>query len=88
MALADRILPALTVRMARIRFLTAIAVGSRVCADYDDDAVVLGTRAAGGIVVRHKSTRAVIGIPVIVVVAVVVLFVLMMSTVGMERGNI
>ena len=37
--LADRILPALTVRMARPRFLTAMAVGAAVCADYDDEAL-------------------------------------------------
>jgi hypothetical protein len=35
--LADRILPALTVRMSRIRFVTAIAVGARVCADWEDE---------------------------------------------------
>src|SRR5258706_13414462 len=38
--LADRILPALTVRMRRIRFVTAMCVAARVCADdYADDDV-------------------------------------------------
>src|SRR5258706_8227897 len=38
--LADRILPALTVRMRRIRFVTAMCVAARVCADdYEDDDV-------------------------------------------------
>lgn len=35
--LADRILPAVTVRMSRVRFLTAIAVAAHVCRDYEDD---------------------------------------------------
>src|SRR5512133_3976168 len=37
--LADRMLPALTVRMSRIRFVTAIAVGAQVCAsaDFEED---------------------------------------------------
>lgn len=38
--LADRILPAFTVRMRKIRFVTAMCVAARVCADdYDDDAL-------------------------------------------------
>jgi hypothetical protein len=38
--LADRILPSLTVRMRRIRFVTAMCVAARVCADdYDEDNV-------------------------------------------------
>lgn len=37
--LADRMLPAITVRMSRIRFVTAMCAGSLVCADYDADAV-------------------------------------------------
>lgn len=38
--LADRILPALTVRMRRIRFVTAMCVAASVCAsDYEDGAV-------------------------------------------------
>lgn len=37
--LADRILPAITVRMSRIRFLTATAVGARTCAEWDEDAL-------------------------------------------------
>jgi len=35
--LADRILPAITVRMARPRFVTAIAVGAHVCSTFDDE---------------------------------------------------
>ena len=35
--LADKVLPALTVRMSRIRFVTAIAAGARVCADWGQD---------------------------------------------------
>jgi hypothetical protein len=35
--LADRILPAITVRMSRPRFVTAIAVGARVCGEWDPD---------------------------------------------------
>lgn len=37
--LADRLLPAVTVRMGRPRFVTAIAVGSRLLDEWDDDAV-------------------------------------------------
>lgn len=37
--LADRILPALTVRMTRPRFVTSIALGAVVCRDWDDDRV-------------------------------------------------
>jgi hypothetical protein len=37
--LADRILPALTVRMSRPRFVTAMALGAVVCAGRDDDEV-------------------------------------------------
>lgn len=38
--LADRILPSLTIRMRRIRFVTAMCVIARVCDDeYEDDAV-------------------------------------------------
>lgn len=37
--LADRVLPALTVRMSRPRFVTAIALGSVVCAEWGDDDV-------------------------------------------------
>ena len=37
--LADRILPAVTVRMSRIRFLTAMCLGALVCETFDDDAV-------------------------------------------------
>src|SRR2546430_2637503 len=37
--LADRILPGITVRMRRPRFLTALAVGASICADYGPDAV-------------------------------------------------
>lgn len=37
--LADRILPALTVRMSRPRFVTAIALGAVVCADWDDEEI-------------------------------------------------
>jgi hypothetical protein len=37
--LADRILPALTVRMRRIRFVTAMCVAARVCSDYEIDDV-------------------------------------------------
>lgn len=35
--LADRMLPALTVRMSRIRFITAIAVGAVVCAKWEEE---------------------------------------------------
>ena len=37
--LADRLLPAVTVRMGHPRFVTAIAVGARLLDDWDDDAV-------------------------------------------------
>ena len=37
--LADRILPALTVRMRRIRFVTAMCVAARVCDGYEIDDV-------------------------------------------------
>jgi hypothetical protein len=37
--LADRMLPGMTVRMRRPRFLTALAVGALVCQDYGLDAV-------------------------------------------------
>jgi hypothetical protein len=37
--LADRILPAVTVRMGRIRFVTAMCLGALVCRDYSEDAV-------------------------------------------------
>ena len=37
--LADRFLPAVTVRMGHPRFVTAMAVGACVCEDWDDDAV-------------------------------------------------
>jgi hypothetical protein len=37
--LADRLLPAVTVRMGHPRFVTAIAVGSRLLDEWDDDAV-------------------------------------------------
>src|SRR5258705_10984439 len=37
--LADRLLPAVTVRMGHPRFVTAIAVGARLWDDWDDDEV-------------------------------------------------
>lgn len=37
--LADRVLPAVTVRMNRIRFVTAMCLGALVCEAFDDDAV-------------------------------------------------
>src|SRR5215468_1076826 len=37
--LADRFLPAVTVRMGRPRFVTAMAVGACVCDDWEVDAV-------------------------------------------------
>jgi hypothetical protein len=37
--LADRLLPAVTVRMGRPRFVTAMAVGACVCSDWDDDTI-------------------------------------------------
>ena len=37
--LADRLLPAVTVRMGRPRFVTAMAVGACVCDEWDTDAV-------------------------------------------------
>jgi hypothetical protein len=37
--LADRVLPGLTVRMGRPRFLTALAVGAFICKDYARDEV-------------------------------------------------
>src|SRR5437868_9603784 len=38
--LADRILPSLTIRMRRVRFVTAMCVAARVCADdYEEDDV-------------------------------------------------
>lgn len=37
--LADRILPAVTVRMGRPRFVTVMAVTARVCSDWDGDAL-------------------------------------------------
>ena len=37
--LADRLLPAVTVRMGRPRFVTAMAVGACVCEGWDTDAV-------------------------------------------------
>jgi hypothetical protein len=37
--LADRLLPGVTVRMGRPRFLTAIAVGAHVCRGYEPDAL-------------------------------------------------
>jgi hypothetical protein len=37
--LADRLLPALTVRMGNPRFVTAIAIGAHVCNEWDTDAV-------------------------------------------------
>ncbi len=37
--LADRMLPGMTVRMRRPRFLTALAVGAFICADYGPDTV-------------------------------------------------
>lgn len=37
--LADRILPAVTVRMSRIRFVTAMCVAARVCRDFDAELV-------------------------------------------------
>jgi hypothetical protein len=37
--LADRLLPAVTVRMGHPRFVTAIAIGARLLDDWDDDAV-------------------------------------------------
>ena len=37
--LADRLLPAVTVRMGHPRFVTAMAVGACVCDDWDTDAV-------------------------------------------------
>lgn len=37
--LADRILPAVTVRMSRIRFVTAMCLGALVCESFDDEAV-------------------------------------------------
>ena len=37
--LADRLLPAVTVRMGHPRFVTAIAIGARVCEEWDSDAV-------------------------------------------------
>lgn len=39
--LADKILPAVTVRMGRIRFLTAMSLGALVCQHYDADAVAI-----------------------------------------------
>jgi hypothetical protein len=35
--LADKILPAITVRMTRPRFLTAMAVGARVCEEWEEE---------------------------------------------------
>lgn len=37
--LADRLLPAVTVRMGNPRFVTAIAIGARVCDEWDTDAI-------------------------------------------------
>lgn len=37
--LADRLLPAVTVRMGHPRFVTAIAIGARLLEDWDEDAV-------------------------------------------------
>jgi hypothetical protein len=37
--LADNLLPGITVRMGRPRFLTLIAVGAHVCRDIDSDAL-------------------------------------------------
>src|ERR1043166_6552997 len=37
--LADRMLPAVTVRMTRIRFLTLMSVGAHVCAAFELDAL-------------------------------------------------
>jgi hypothetical protein len=37
--LADRLLPAVTVRMGHPRFATAIAIGARICDDWEVDAV-------------------------------------------------
>jgi len=37
--LADRVLPAVTVRMGRIRFVTAMCAAARVCRDFDEDIV-------------------------------------------------
>lgn len=37
--LADRLLPAITVRMGNPRLVTAMALGARVCEDWDTDAV-------------------------------------------------
>lgn len=37
--LADRLLPAVTVRMGHPRFVTAIAIGARICDDWDADEV-------------------------------------------------
>lgn len=37
--LADRLLPAVTVRMGNLRLVTAMAVGACVCEDRDTDAV-------------------------------------------------
>ena len=37
--LANRLLPAVTVRMGNPRFVTAIAIGARVCDQWDTDAV-------------------------------------------------
>lgn len=42
--LADRILPSITVRMARIRFVTAMTAGAVVCRDYDDEALAADGR--------------------------------------------
>ena len=37
--LADRMLPAVTVRMSRIRFVSVMCVGARACAEYEVDTV-------------------------------------------------
>jgi hypothetical protein len=37
--LADRLLPAVTVRMGNPRVVAAIAIGARVCDEWDSDAV-------------------------------------------------
>jgi hypothetical protein len=37
--LADRLLPAVTVRMGHPRFVTAMAIGARICDEWDADAV-------------------------------------------------
>ena len=53
--LADRLLPAVTVRMGRPRFVTAMALGACVCGDWDTDAVSLDVASAGLTTVSVRS---------------------------------